>query len=132
MVNNRKIIILIASLMFSVGTISIGYGFWTDSLELEGNSDIRINLTVNNDMNDPAVSQETADLIEEKSEDQPSVTDLEITTIQTDTNEATESESDVAADEISQPDTAAADERSQTDSSVDNNTTELDSEQSSD
>ena len=132
MVNNRRILILVASLMFSVGMISIGYGFWTDSLEFEGNSEIRINLTVINDMNDPIVSPETADLVEEESEDQPSFSNTELTTIQTDTTEATESESDAAPDELSQPDTAVADELSPQDSAADNNTTDLDSEQSSD
>lgn len=42
--------VMITALIFSVGVLSLGYGFWTDSLNIEGNADVRVRVSVVDDI----------------------------------------------------------------------------------
>lgn len=48
----KKIIVVIYAFLFSLGTASVGYGFWTDRLDLEGKADVIISLNVFDDIVD--------------------------------------------------------------------------------
>ena len=52
----KKITLVILTIIFSMGTImgtiSVGYGYWTDRLFLEGNADVKMKINVLDDVLD--------------------------------------------------------------------------------
>jgi hypothetical protein len=50
MIRKSKTLIFFAALVFSLSTLTVGYGFWTDHLDLEGEADIRMSINVIDDI----------------------------------------------------------------------------------
>ena len=46
----KQIIIALLVCCVGIGAVSVGYGFWTDSMQVKGTASIAIHLTVSNDM----------------------------------------------------------------------------------
>jgi outer membrane biosynthesis protein TonB len=59
----NKIWIFIGSVAFSFGILSIGYGYWTDKLDIEGNADVKYSLNVIDDVEEETPSPEAIELI---------------------------------------------------------------------
>ena len=65
MIKKRKIIVLLGALIFSLGMVSVGYGFWTDHLDLEGDADLKLSICVIDDVVLETTSEEAIQLLQD-------------------------------------------------------------------
>ncbi|MEL7656699.1 MAG: hypothetical protein AAGU75_12415, partial [Bacillota bacterium] len=50
MTGKKKLIIVFAALMFSLGIFSVGFGYWTDQLNIEGDANVKLSINVTDDI----------------------------------------------------------------------------------
>ena len=50
MIGKRKLIVMLSALIFSLGVFSVGFGYWTDQLNLEGDANVNLSINVTDDI----------------------------------------------------------------------------------
>lgn len=70
MVIKKLLLIVIAALTVSLGALSVGYGYWTDMLNVEGSVDVSIGINVLNDIPEQIVTSEALQLTETPNQNQ--------------------------------------------------------------